>query len=62
MYTGQTAPARSPTILQRTPYDKTAALAAQMMDPLKAAKAGFALIIQDTRRQIHVGRRILLLR
>ena len=37
------------TILQRTPYDKTAALANQMLDPIKAAKAGFALMIQDTR-------------
>ena len=41
--------ARSRPSWQRTPYDKTAGLAAQMLDPMKAAKAGFALIIQDTR-------------
>ena len=42
-------PGPFPTILQRTPYDKTAALSNQMLDPLKAAKAGFAVMIQDTR-------------
>ena len=34
-------PGPFPTILQRTPYDKSAALASQMLDPMKAAKAGF---------------------
>jgi len=48
-------PGPFPTILQRTPYDKTAALAAQMLDPMKAAKAGFALIIQDTRGRFTSG-------
>jgi len=38
-----------PTILQRTPYDKTNALSATMLDPIRAAKAGFAVAIQDTR-------------
>jgi len=38
-----------PTILQRTPYDKTNALSATMLDPIRAAKAGFAVVIQDTR-------------
>ena len=38
-----------PTILQRTPYDKTASLTNSMLDPLRAAKAGFAVVIQDTR-------------
>ncbi len=42
-------PGPFPTILQRTPYDKSAPLSAQMLDPIKAAKAGFAYIIQDTR-------------
>jgi putative CocE/NonD family hydrolase len=42
-------PGPFPTILQRTPYDKSASLSAQMLDPIKAAKAGFALVIQDTR-------------
>ena len=42
-------PGPFPTILQRTPYDKSSPLSAQMLDPIKAAKAGFALIIQDTR-------------
>ena len=48
-------PGPFPTILQRTPYDKTAGLAAQMLDPMKAAKAGFALIIQDTRGRFTSG-------
>ena len=43
------APGPFATILQRTPYDKTAPLSNQMLDPIKAAKAGFALMIQDTR-------------
>ena len=38
-----------PTILQRTPYDKTAGLTNTMLDPMRAAKAGFAVVIQDTR-------------
>ena len=38
-----------PTILQRTPYDKTHALSASMLDPIRSAKAGFAVVIQDTR-------------
>ncbi|PKB85801.1 MAG: hypothetical protein BZY86_00720 [SAR202 cluster bacterium MP-NPac-SRR3961935-G1] len=38
-----------PTILQRTPYDKTNALSATMLDPIRSAKAGFAVVIQDTR-------------
>ncbi|MDA0264105.1 MAG: CocE/NonD family hydrolase [Chloroflexi bacterium] len=38
-----------PTILQRTPYDKTTALSNSMLDPIRAAKAGFAVVIQDTR-------------
>ncbi len=42
-------PGPFPTILQRTPYDKSASLSAQMLDPIRAAKAGFALVIQDTR-------------
>ena len=48
-------PGPFPTILQRTPYDKTAGLAAQMLDPMKAAKAGFALVIQDTRGRFTSG-------
>jgi putative CocE/NonD family hydrolase len=38
-----------PTILQRTPYDKTTALTNTMLDPIRSAKAGFAVVIQDTR-------------
>jgi len=38
-----------PTILQRTPYDKTTSLTNTMLDPIRAAKAGFAVVIQDTR-------------
>ena len=38
-----------PTILQRTPYDKTTSLTNTMLDPIRAAKSGFAVVIQDTR-------------
>ena len=48
-------PGPFPTILQRTPYDKTSPLAGQMLDPMKAAKAGFALVIQDTRGRYTSG-------
>jgi putative CocE/NonD family hydrolase len=40
-------PGPFPVLLQRTPYNKT--LARAMLDPLKAAEHGFAVIIQDTR-------------
>ena len=42
-------PGPFPTVLQRTPYDKSGPLATQMLDPLKVAQNGFALVIQDTR-------------
>ena len=42
-------PGPYPVILQRTPYDKTAPLSMQSMDPLKGAKAGYAMLYQDTR-------------
>ena len=38
-----------PTILQRTPYDKSTSMTNTMLDPIRAAKAGFAVVIQDTR-------------
>ena len=50
-------PGPFPTILQRTPYDKSSPLSAQMLDPIKAAKAGFALVIQDTRGRYTSGGR-----
>jgi len=40
-------PGPFPVLLQRTPYNKT--LARAMLDPLKAAEHGFAVVIQDTR-------------
>jgi putative CocE/NonD family hydrolase len=42
-------PGPFPVILQRTPYDKTSPLSTGMLDPIKAAKRGYAMIIQDTR-------------
>ena len=42
-------PGPFPTVLQRTPYDKSGPLATGMLDPLKVAQNGFALVIQDTR-------------
>lgn len=38
-----------PTILQRTPYDKTASIAGSSLDAVRSAKAGFAVVIQDSR-------------
>jgi len=42
-------PVPYPVLLQRTPYDKTMPLSLHMLDPLKAAKRGYAVVIQDTR-------------
>ena len=42
-------PGPFPVLLQRTPYDKTMPLSMGMLDPLKAAKRGYAVVIQDTR-------------
>ncbi len=42
-------PGPFPVLLQRTPYDKTTPGAALGLDPLKAAKKGYALVIQDAR-------------
>jgi uncharacterized protein len=42
-------PGPYPVLLQRTPYDKTMPLSFNMLDPLKAAKRGYAVVIQDTR-------------
>ena len=38
-----------PVMLQRTPYDKTSSLSISMIDPLKAARNGYAVVIQDSR-------------
>ena len=38
-----------PVLLQRTPYDKTTSMSAVELDPLTAAKHGYAVVIQDTR-------------
>ena len=43
------APGPFPVLLQRTPYDKSAPLSMNMLDPLKAAKRGYAVVIQDVR-------------
>ena len=42
-------PGPFPTILQRTPYDKTTPGSMANLDPLKAARSGYAVLIQDTR-------------
>ncbi|MEK7807206.1 MAG: CocE/NonD family hydrolase [Chloroflexota bacterium] len=42
-------PGPFPVILVRTPYDKTTPGTMLMLDPLKAAKNGYATVIQDTR-------------
>ena len=38
-----------PVLLQRTPYDKTMPTSISMLDPMRAAKSGYAVVIQDTR-------------
>ena len=43
-------PGRYPVLLQRTPYNKAwLGLAPMMLDPLRAASAGYAVVIQDCR-------------
>ena len=42
-------PGPYPVLLQRTPYDKSATLSMGQLDPLKAARHGFAVVIQDCR-------------
>ena len=42
-------PGPFPVLLQRTPYDKASPGSALELDPLKAAKRGYAVVIQDTR-------------
>ena len=42
-------PGPFPVILERTPYDKTTPMTMLMLDPLQAAKNGYAMVIQDTR-------------
>ena len=42
-------PGPFPVVLQRTPYDKSAPGAFTNLDPLKAARQGYAVLIQDTR-------------
>ncbi len=42
-------PGPCPVLLQRTPYDKSMPLSRNMLDPLKAARHGYVVVIQDTR-------------
>ena len=43
-------PGQFPTLLQRTPYDKSAAMTTTgILDPIRAAKSGYAVVIQDVR-------------
>ena len=42
-------PGPFPVLLQRTPYDKTSPGSMTNLDPLKAARNGYAVVIQDTR-------------
>ncbi|MGH2856030.1 MAG: CocE/NonD family hydrolase, partial [Solirubrobacteraceae bacterium] len=44
-----TAPGRWPTLLARTPYGKDLPGASAWLDPVRAAAAGFMVVIQDTR-------------
>jgi len=38
-----------PTLLMRTPYNKRETLLLTLLDPLRAARAGFMIVLQDTR-------------
>ena len=42
-------PGPFPVALQRTPYDKGSAGSMTNLDPMKAARNGYAVVIQDTR-------------
>src|SRR5438067_1972552 len=42
-------PGPFPVLLQRTPYDKSMPVSRNMLDPLRAARHGYAVVIQDTR-------------
>ena len=42
-------PGPFPVLLQRTPYDKSAPLSPQQLEPIRAAQNGFAVVIQDSR-------------
>ena len=48
-------PGPYPVLLQRTPYDKTMPLSRNMLDPLKAARHGYVVVIQDTRGRYTSG-------
>ena len=41
-----------PTLLMRTPYDKREPLILILLDPLRAARAGFMVVVQDTRGRV----------
>ena len=44
------APGRYPVLLQRTPYNKELwPITAMTLDPVRAAAAGYAVVIQDVR-------------
>ena len=48
-------PGPFPVLLQRTPYDKSLPLSRNMLDPLKAARHGYVVVIQDTRGRYTSG-------
>ena len=48
-------PGPFPVLLQRTPYDKNMPLSMIMLDPLKAARNGYVVVIQDTRGRYTSG-------
>ena len=42
-------PGPFPVLLERTPYDKTMPTSLGMLDAIRAAKRGYAVVLQDTR-------------
>src|SRR5262245_65970741 len=49
-------PGPFPVLLQRTPYDKSMPLSRNMLDPLRAARHGYVVVIQYTRGRYTSGR------
>lgn len=41
-----------PTLLTRTPYDKSSTTEAATLDPIQAARGGFMVVVQDTRGRL----------
>ena len=51
-----------PVLLQRTPYDKNVPrISALLLNPVRAASAGYAVVVQDVARSFRLRWRLLYL-